>query len=236
MRNFFGSPAKKLRSFADIEDYLHEEEGSAIAFFDKENENMKKVYDEVAAELRTIGFYFGYVTDPKLRSEYPQYDKKILYIRADLLNSVYEDKISIYQENLNTSSLQRWMIKEQQGLMGFRTSNNDYLFQNPLVVVYIPLILDFEYAAQATINTLRIRENLMSVAQNYSEKVSFAISDKKQFKYELRNCGYDYNKIESSEPLVCMFRDEDRFNMKMKYSIEAFSEAIDRFLAGSTQR
>ena len=90
--------------------------------------------------------------------------------------------------------------------MGFRSRHNEFLFSDPLVVIYFPLIIDLEYAPQATINTLKIRENLMRVAKNFSEKTDFAISDKKQFKHELRNCGYMSDKLETQEPLLCMFR------------------------------
>ena len=236
MRNFFGSAAKKLRTVAEVEDYLHEEEGSVLAFLDKDDKEVKSVYDEVAKELRGIGFYFGYVTNPKLRTQYPQYDNKIVHIRANILDSAYEEKITIFEDRLNGTSLQRWLIKEQQGLMGFRDKVNDYLFQFPLVVIYIPIIIDPEYAPQATINTLAIRESFMSVAKNYSKQLNFALSDKKYYKYELRNCGYSHDRIESHEPLVCMFREEDRFNMKMVFNNEAFSDTLDKFIAGRSQR
>ena len=61
MRNFFGSPIKKLRSAADVEDYLQEEEGSVVAFFDKENKDLKETYRKVAKDLREIGEQFPWV-------------------------------------------------------------------------------------------------------------------------------------------------------------------------------
>ena len=210
MRNFFGAPAKKLRTVSDVEDYLGEEEGSVLAFLDKNNDAVKNVYDYVANELRGIGFYFGYVTNRDIRQKFVQFENTIIFIRANILDSVYEDKISVYPESdmkeLNSSSLLRWLIKQRQGLMGFRSSHNEFLFGDPLVVVYFPLIIDQEYAPQATFNTLKIRENLMRVAKNFSDRMDFAISDKKQYKHELRNCGYLSDKLESQEPLLCMFR------------------------------
>ena len=83
---------------------------------------------------------------------------------------------------------------------------------------------------------LRIRENFMEVARNYSGRVTFAISDKRQYNHELRGCGYEHDRVESNEPLVCMYRGDDRFNMKMKFSNQAFSDTIDSFLAGNIQR
>lgn len=53
--------------------------------------------------------------------------------------------------------------------MGFRQRENEHLFSHPLTVVYIPVILDTEYAAQATLNTLR-------VSQLFSLAILFSIS------------------------------------------------------------
>ena len=125
MRNFFGKPAKKLRSAEQVEDYLDEEEGSVLAFFDKSNLEVKELYSEVAKELRGLDFYFGYVTNSSLREEYARYDNKIVHVRARLLNSMHEDRVAIYQEELEATSLQRWLIKQQQGLMCFRHSGNE---------------------------------------------------------------------------------------------------------------
>ena len=236
MRNFFGSAAKKLRTIEEVEDYFHEEEGSVIAFFDKEDTLMKELYSAVASELRSIGFYFGFVTKSHLRQQYPDYDNKIVHIRASILDSSHEDKISVFDAELNVTNVHRWLIKKQQGLMGFRTNNNQYLFRSPLVVIYIPLILDLEYAPHATLNTLAIRESFMSIAKNFSNHLNFALSDKKYYKFELRNCGYSNSRIDSAEPLICMFRDEDRFNMKMNFNNEAFAEILDKFVAGTTGR
>ena len=76
----------------------------------------------------------------------------------------------------------------------------------------------------------------MRVASNFSDKIDFAISDKKYYKYELRNCGYDYARLDSPEPLICIYKDEDRFNMNMKFSDEAFSDFVAKFLAGNAKR
>ena len=47
------------------QDYFHEEEGSVIAFFDQKNQEIKKVYFGVAAELRDLGIYFGKIQEKK---------------------------------------------------------------------------------------------------------------------------------------------------------------------------
>ena len=42
--------------------------------------------------------------------------------------------------------------------MGFRGRHNDFLFLvSPLAVIYIPVIIDWEHAGHATLNTLRTR-------------------------------------------------------------------------------
>merc|ERR1712106_738326 len=133
-------------------------------------------------------------------------------------------------------ALHNWMIKEQLGLMSFRNRDNEFLYKHPLTVIFINVILDYEYAPQATINTLHMRELFMRVAANYSSEMNFAISDKKIFRADLRNCGYSNEKINEHQPLLCIYNDEDRFNMKMSFDTEAFSEAVDRFLNGNVQR
>ena len=77
-------------SVEDVEDYLEEEEGSVIAFFDKTENKIKDVYKKCAKDLREIGLYFGYVTNETTRLQYPQYDNKIILVRSKLLNSQYE--------------------------------------------------------------------------------------------------------------------------------------------------
>ena len=236
MRNFFGSPIKKLRSVADVEDYLQEEEGSVIAFFNKKETELKEVYTKVAQDLREIGLYFGYVTNATTRVQYKQYDNQIIVVRSKLLDSRHEDRIAVYNDPLDQVTLHNWMIKQQLGLMSFRTRDNEFLFKHPLTVIYINVILDFEYAPQATINTLKMRELFMKTAANYSSQMNFAISDKKVHRTELRNCGYSNEKITEYRPLICIYNDEDRFNMKMNFDSEAFSEAVDKFLDGRVQR
>ena len=54
MRNFFGSPIKKLRTAAEVEDYITEEEGSALAFFERGDTELKAMYSAAAAELRSL--------------------------------------------------------------------------------------------------------------------------------------------------------------------------------------
>ena len=98
------------------------------------------------------------------------------------------------------------------------------------------MILDWDNAAQATLNTLGIRESLMAVAKNFSDIMNFAISNKRDYKYELQNCGHDQKKIDSQEPIVCIFKEEDRFRMRMSYSNEAFAEFIERVLDGREER
>ena len=236
MRNFFGSPAKKLQSKREIQDYLAEEEGSVLAFFDQSHSKMKSVYKEVAKELRSLDFYFGYVTDSLLREEYSQYDNKIVYMRAKILNSIHEERVAIYQDSLEATSLQRWLIKQQQGLMSFRHSGNEYLYPSPLTVIYFPVILDWENAEQATVNTLGIRESLMAVAKRFSENMNFAISNKRDYKYELQHCGHEQKKIDSQEPIICIFKEEDRFRMSTSFSNKAFSEFIENVLEGKQTR
>ena len=236
MRNFFGSPIKKLRAVSDVEDYLQEEEGSVVAFFDAKDKDFKEVYRKVATDLHDLGLYFGYVTNSSTIVQYKQYDQKIILIRADMLNSKFEDKIAVYDGEMEQVALHNWIIKEQLGLMSFRTDDNSFLFKFPLTVLYINVILDVEYAPQATANTLLIRESFMRVAANYSSQMNFAISDKKAYKHELRTCGYTNAKIDEYLPLLCIFNDEDRYNMKMNFDNEAFAEAVDRFLKGNTQR
>ena len=131
MRNFFGDPAKILRTTSDVEvkqddfffnnvilwqDYLEEEEGSVIGFIDNKNEELMRVYTKVAEELRDLGLYFGWfhidwlmvefdnknsntglVTKPALRLNYSKFDGKIVFIRSRLLDSVYEDRVAIYE-------------------------------------------------------------------------------------------------------------------------------------------
>ena len=50
--------------------------------------------------------------------------------------------------------------------MGFRQRENEHLFSHPLTVVYIPVILDMEYATQATVNTLRVSSYLVDILVN----------------------------------------------------------------------
>ena len=156
MRNFLGPPIKKLRSMSDVEDYLEEEEGSVLAFFNKKETDMKETYNKAAKDLREIGLYFGYVTNSSIRAVYKQYDNKIILIRAKLLDSIYEDKIAVYTDPLDPVTLHRWLIKQQRGLMSFRTHTNEFLFTHPLTVIYTPVILDQEYAPEATRNTLKV--------------------------------------------------------------------------------
>ena len=45
--------------------------------------------------------------------------------------------------------------------MGFRDQESEHLFSHPLTVVYYPVILDTEFAPQATANTLKVSWHLI---------------------------------------------------------------------------
>ena len=139
MRNFFGSPIKKLRTVDDVEDYLHEVEGSVIGFFGPRDKDLKDVYRKTAKYVRELGLYFGYVTDPGLLAEYGRYAGKIVQVRPHVLRSGWEEGEVVYSGEVDNTSLHQWVIKEWLGTMAIRNSRNDFLFRHPLVVIYYRL-------------------------------------------------------------------------------------------------
>ena len=57
-----------------------------------------------------------------------------------------------------------------------------------------------------------------------------------EYKHELRLCGYTSERISQHRPIVCIYNDEDRFNMLINFDSPAFSETLDKYLAGKMQR
>ena len=52
----------------------------------------------------------------------------------------------------------------------------------------------------------------------------------------IKRLGHEQKKIDSQEPIVCIFKEEDRFRMKTSFGNKAFSDFIEEVLEGRQAR
>lgn len=99
------------------------------------------------------------------------------------------------------------------GLVGHRKTDNRQDFSNPLIVAY--------YAVDYVKNpkgTNYWRNRILKVAEQYKNKINFAISSKDDFQHELNEFGIDF--VKGDKPIV-LARDlkNQKFILKDEFTL-----------------
>ncbi|GAB1606121.1 protein disulfide-isomerase A3-like [Argonauta hians] len=230
MKSKAGPSSKTVSSVEEAKKFLTTTEYTVFGFFSAESE-LSKIFHKVADALSSE-FRFGHSLESSVSDEYGYKDTVVLFQPARL-HSKFEEKKVKYAGDNTVYSLKEWVKESSIGLCGHRVQENSNEFKKPLVVVYY----DVDYVKNPK-GTNYWRNRVMKVAKALKDDgkdVTFAISDRTVFSYELSEYGVSDSKT-SDKPTVAARDSSDRkFVMEEEFSIKALQSFVTDFLGGKLQ-
>ncbi|KAK9890375.1 hypothetical protein WA026_010468 [Henosepilachna vigintioctopunctata] len=224
MKAQVGPSSRELKTIEDLEKFLRaENDVSVVGFFEKESD-LKTAFLKIADKLREK-VRFAHSSHKEVLNNQEAKDNIVLF-RPAIFNNKFEDNSITYSGKADSSSIGDFISKNYYGLCGHRKMDNKQEFQNPLVVAY--------YAVDYVKNpkgTNYWRNRILKVAQQFKNKINFAISSKDELAQELNEYGVDF--IKEDKPRV-FARDEknQKFIMEDDFSVEALETFVKNLLDG----
>lgn len=241
MRGQAGPSAKELKSKADFNKFIENDDVSVVGIFETESK-LKDSFLKVADTERDR-FRFGYTSDPEVikSTGYTEYVFRSFFISLCLfilfsdivvyvpkkLQNKFDPNEFKYDGNYDTDKIKNFLVHETNGLAGVRTQGNLFQFvQRPLVVVYY----NVDYVKDPK-GSNYWRNRVLKVAQDYKRKVYFAVSNKEEFGNEIEQFGLADRK-ESDKPLIAAFgKDGGKYPLNKEFSIDNLKQFVDDLLA-----
>nr|CAI5839145.1 unnamed protein product [Callosobruchus analis] len=176
--------------------------------FIKTNYLMKKEYDDVQ---------FGLCGSKNILNNIDVHG--IFFYQPPHLHNEYEESVVRYRPRgkPTTKKLTEFILKHHCGLVPHRKLENKDEFQSPLVITHY--IFNYDINPKGS---KYWRNKIIKLAMKYRHKVPFVISDKFEFKEELKQYGEEVN---SSKPLI-IFKGVK--NDIRKLNMDSIDDEIDR--------
>lgn len=227
MRGQAGPSAKELKSVADFEKFINEDDQAVVGFFESESK-LKDSFHKVADTERDR-FRFAYTSNAEVLKKAGYSDDIVVYVPKKFHNK-FESNEFKYDGNYDTDKIKNFLIQETIGLAGVRTASNEFQFGKvPLVVV----IYNMDYVKDPK-GSNYWRNRVLKVAQDYKRKVYFAVSNKEDYAQEIEKFGLSDRK-ESDKPLVTMTTKDGRYGMNKEFSVENLKQFVEDVLTGKVE-
>jgi len=228
MRGQSGPSAKELKTVADFEKFIDDEDQSVVGFFETESK-LKDSFHKVADTERDR-FRFAYTSDAAILKKAGYTDDIVVYVPKKLHNK-FESNEFKYDGNYDTDKIKSFLIQETTGLAGVRTPSNEFQFIGKLPLVTVVYGLDYVKDPKGS-NYWRNR--VLKVAQDYKRKVFFSVSSKDDYAGEIEKFGLADRK-DSDKPLVLMTTKDGRFGLDKEFSMENLKQFVDDVLANKVE-
>ncbi|KAI6202865.1 Protein disulfide-isomerase [Aphelenchoides besseyi] len=224
MRGQAGPSAKELKSVADFEKFIAEDDNAVVGFFESDSK-LKDSFHKVADTERDR-FRFAYTNNADVLKKVGYTDDIVVYVPKKFHNK-FEGNEFKYDGNYDTDKIKNFLIQETVGLAGIRTPSNEFQYGKlPLVVV----IYNLDYIKDPK-GSNYWRNRVLKVAQDYKRKVFFAVSNKDDYTQDIEKFGLSDRK-DSDKPLVTMLTKDGRFGMDKEFSVDNLKQFVDDVLAG----
>lgn len=234
MKSQSGPASREYKSFDELKQRLaNAKDVVVVGVFNSESDTLAKKFHKAAGKLReTVTFahvYTGVASDSisVLNEVLPSaVEDSIVLVRPAILKNKFEESAIAYDDS---DSLDEFIKANYHGLVGHRTQSNVADFNAPIVVAYY----DVDYVKNAK-GTNYWRNRVLKVAKEIGSKdVTYAVSNNVLFGGELEEFGADSTK----EAPVVTARDKDnkKYIMKEKFSMDAFKQFVEDFLAGNLE-
>jgi len=224
MRGQSGPSARELKSVAEFEKFIADDDLSVVGFFESESK-LKDSFHKVADTERDR-FRFAYTSNADIIKKTGYTDDIAVYVPKKLHNKFDEDHFK-YDGNYDTDKIKHFLTHETTGLAGVRTPANEFQFaaKQPLVIV----MYNLDYLKDPK-GTNYWRNRVLKVATEYKRKVHFAVSNKDDYAQDVERYGLADRK-DSDKPLVTMTTKDGRFGMNKEFSVENLKQFVEDVLA-----
>jgi protein disulfide isomerase family A protein 3 len=227
MRGQSGPSSKELKSLADFENFVENDDVSVIGLFEGDSK-LKDSFLKVADTERDR-FRFAHTSNPEILKKTGYNDDIVVYVPKKFHNKFDANEFK-YDGNYDTDKIKNFLIHETNGLAGIRTPGNIFQYMaRPLVVVYYNL----DYVKDPK-GSNYWRNRVLKVAQDFKRKVYFAVSNKDEFTSEIEQFGLSDRK-ESDKPLVACFSKDGKFPMNKEFSIDNLKQFVEDILANKLE-
>lgn len=229
-----GPASKEYTSFAELKERLSKaKDVVVVGVFSSDSDALAKKFHKTAGKLRESATFAHVYTSSAsdsvsvLNELVPEIvENSIVLVRPVILKNMFEASHVLYDDS---ESLDDFVKTNYHGLVGHRQQSNIADFNAPIVVAYF----DVDYTKNVK-GTNYWRNRVLKVAKEIGSKdLSYAISNNILFGGELEEFGVD----SKSETPVVAARDKDnkKYIMKEKFSVEALKKFVEDFLAGNLQ-
>uniref|UniRef100_A0A0N5BWA7 Protein disulfide-isomerase n=1 Tax=Strongyloides papillosus TaxID=174720 RepID=A0A0N5BWA7_STREA len=227
MRGQSGPSSKELKSVAEYEKFIADEDHSVIGFFESESK-LKDSFLKVADTERDR-FRFGHTSDKALLEKLGYTDDIVVFTPKKLQNK-FESHEHKYDGNYDTDKIKNFLIYESTGLSGIRTQGNLFQFtRRPLFIVYY----NIDYVKDPK-GSQYWRNRVLKVASEFKRKAYFAVSAKEEFGDEIESIGLGERK-ESDKPIVGALTKDGKFPMEAEFSVENLKNFVQSVLDGKVE-
>ena len=230
MKSRAGPVSKELKSIADAEKFLNNDDHSVVGFF-TQGSLMLNEFQATAKSLNEK-FRFAHTTNTELLAKYGYEDKTVIFQPPRLQNKL-EPAASVFQGIATNDNLVKFINSNVHGLVGHRTSSNMDTFQGPIVIVNY----NIDYVKDAK-GTNYVRNRILKVAKLLKQeklRINFAISNIEDFRRELND--FSFNDIKNDAKYVIGYNAK---NEKVKFDGEYSPENLEKFardlVAGKLER
>jgi protein disulfide isomerase family A protein 3 len=227
MRGQAGPVSKEINSVAELEKFINNDDYSIVGFFKKQSK-LEDAFMKIAASERE-NYRFAHTSDKSVLEQY-NHDDDIVVFQPKRLNSKFEEKETVYDGTPQLESIKKFIKAQTTGLCGHRTSDNAQSFQKPLIVVYY----NVDYVKDLK-GTNYWRNRVLKVAQDYKDKLTFAVSNKNDFSHELDEHGLAEKKSSEKPVVAGMGKDGEKYPMTEEFSLENLKKFADDVLSGKLE-
>ncbi|EFA03047.1 protein disulfide-isomerase A3 [Tribolium castaneum] len=218
--------SRELGSVAELEDFLSTDEVSVVGFFESDS-YLKVVFFKVVDKMKHK-IRFGHSTSEAVMLQQEVADGIVLF-RPPHLHNKFEKSSVLYEGDAETDEIIQFIMDNYHGLVGHRRKDLEEFEKEPLVAVF--------YAVDYKKNTKRTnywRNRVLPVAKKYENQFYFVISDKDEFKSELK--GHKLYEKNLTKPVVLAQNFRKRlFKMKEPFSTEALDNFVQDILDGKLE-
>jgi len=227
MRGQSGPSAKELKSLADFEKFIGDEDLGVVGFFESESK-LKDSFHKVADTERDR-FRFAYTNNAEIIKKTGYTDDIIVYVPKKLHNKFDPNEFK-YDGNYDTDKIKNFLVQDTTGLAGIRTQSNDFQFQK---LPHVSVIYNLDYVKDPK-GSNYWRNRVLKVAQDYKRKVYFSVSSKEEYAADIEKFGLGDRK-DSDKPLVTMITKDGRFGMDKEFSVDNLKQFVEDVLANKVE-
>jgi len=227
MRGQAGPSAKEINSVKELEKFVSNDEYSIVGFFQKDSK-LKDAFMKVADSERE-NYRFAFTTDNSVLTS-RNHDDDIIVFQPKRLHSKFEDNEARYEGTAEMEKIKKFIHQQITGLCGHRTSDNAKEFEKPLIVVYY----NVDYTKDQK-GTNYWRNRVLKVAQDYKNKITFAVSNKNDFSHEIDEHGLGEKKSSEKPLAAAMGKSGEKYFMADEFSPENLKKFADDVIAGNLE-